>query len=161
MLHVYYSISDLLFDKGWTPDIMRFYLPDISLVKASYFFGKARYRVTHKGWDFRDDFRNLYCLFPYICNSFAKSVNKPFKDHVQCRRFNLKGVFAKNERGYRHTAKNKRFWSLLILVLSVTSIRRKLFITTHDKERSVHTNSESCNIQLGSQNNLLKSKQII
>ena len=89
MLHVYYSISDLLFDKGWTPDIMRFYLPDISLVKASYFFGKARYRVTHKGWDFRDDFRNLYCLFPYICNSFAKSVNKPFKDNIIDKRLKL------------------------------------------------------------------------
>ena len=24
----------------------------------------------------------------------------------------LKGVFAKNERGYRHTAKNKCLWSL-------------------------------------------------
>jgi len=38
----------------------------------------------------------------------------------------LKGVFAKNERGYRLTAINKRFWSLLILLLSVASIRRKL-----------------------------------
>ena len=38
----------------------------------------------------------------------------------------LKGVFAKNERGYRLTAKKKRFWSLLILLLSAASIRRKL-----------------------------------
>ena len=43
----------------------------------------------------------------------------------------LKGVFAKNERGYRLTAKNKRFWSLLILLLSVASISRKLLKTTH------------------------------
>ena len=43
----------------------------------------------------------------------------------------LKGVFTKNERGYRFTAKNKRFWSLLILLLSVASIRRKLLKTTH------------------------------
>ena len=62
----------------------------------------------------------------------------------------LKGVFAKNERGYRRNAKNKRFRSLLILLLSVASIRRKLLKTIHTKERSVHTNSESCNIQLGS-----------
>ena len=34
----------------------------------------------------------------------------------------LKGVFAKNERGYRLTAKNKRFWSLLILLLSVAFV---------------------------------------
>ena len=40
----------------------------------------------------------------------------------------LKGVFAKNERGYRPTAKK---WSLLILLLSVASIRRKLFKTAH------------------------------
>ena len=38
----------------------------------------------------------------------------------------LKGVFTKNKRGYRLTAKNKRFWSLLILLLSFASIRRKL-----------------------------------
>ncbi len=38
----------------------------------------------------------------------------------------LKGVFAKNERGYRFNAIKKRFWSLLILLLSVASIRRKL-----------------------------------
>ena len=58
----------------------------------------------------------------------------------------LKGVFAKNERGDRLAAKNKLFWSLLILLLSVASIRRNLLKTTHTEERSVHTNSESCNI---------------
>ena len=36
----------------------------------------------------------------------------------------LKGVLAKNERGYRRNAKNKRFRSLLILLLSVASIRK-------------------------------------
>ena len=40
------------------------------------------------------------------------------------------------------------FWSLLILLLSVASIRRKLLKTTNTEERSVHTNSERCNIQL-------------
>ena len=71
----------------------------------------------------------------------------------------LKGVFAKNERGYRLTAKNKRFWSLLILLLSVASISRKLLKTTHTEERIVFTNSESCNIQQFK--NLFNSKQII
>ena len=58
-------------------------------------------------------------------------------------------MFAKNERGYRLTAKNNRFWSLLFLLQSVASIRRKLLKTTYTEERSVHTNSESCNIRLG------------
>ena len=51
------------------------------------------------------------------------------------------GVFAKNERGYRLTAKK----ALLIatnLILSVEFIRRKLLKTTHTKDCSVHTNSE-------------------
>ena len=52
--------------------------------------------------------------------------------------------------GTGYGGKNKRFWSLLILLLPVASIRKKLLKTTHDEERSVHTNSESCNIQLGS-----------
>ena len=43
----------------------------------------------------------------------------------------LKGVFAKNERGYRLNAIKKRFLSLLILLLSVASIRRKLLKTSH------------------------------
>ena len=61
----------------------------------------------------------------------------------------LKRVFAKNEMGYRLTAKKYRWWSLLILVLSVASVRRKLLNTTYTEERSVHTNSENCNIQHG------------
>ena len=51
----------------------------------------------------------------------------------------LKGVFAKNERGYRLTAKNYPWLALLILLLSVVSIRRKLLKTTHIEERGVHT----------------------
>ena len=62
----------------------------------------------------------------------------------------LKGVFAKNERGYRLNAIKKRFWSLLILLLSVKPIRRKLLKTTYAEGCSVHANSESCNIRLGS-----------
>ena len=38
----------------------------------------------------------------------------------------LKGVFAKNERGYRLTEKYGRWCPLLILLLSVASTRRKL-----------------------------------
>ena len=64
---------------------------------------------------------------------------------VKMQNFALKGVFAKNERGYRLTVKNKRFWSLLILLRSVAYIRRKLLKMT--EELSVHTNSESCNIR--------------
>ena len=48
------------------------------------------------------------------------------------------GVFPKNKRGYIHKAKNYRFLSLLILLLSVVSIRRKLLKTTYGEERSVH-----------------------
>ena len=47
----------------------------------------------------------------------------------------LKGVFAKNEGGYRLNAIKKRFWSLLILLLSVASIRRKLLKITYTQEQ--------------------------
>ena len=70
----------------------------------------------------------------------------------------LKGVFAKIERGYRHTAKNNRFLSFLILLLSVTIKRRILLQTTYTKERSVHTKSKSCNIRVKNQ---FDFKQII
>ena len=49
----------------------------------------------------------------------------------------LKGVFAKNERGYRLTAEYCQWRSLLILLLSVASIKRKLLKTTNTEERSV------------------------
>ena len=55
----------------------------------------------------------------------------------------LKGVFAKNKRGYWLRSKNIWWWLLLILFLSILPIRRKLL------KRSLHilhTNSESCNI---------------
>ena len=59
----------------------------------------------------------------------------------------LKGVFAKNKRGYRLNAIRKRFWSPLILLLSDASIRRKLTKTSHTEERSAHTNWGSWNIR--------------
>ena len=60
----------------------------------------------------------------------------------------LKWVFTKIERGCTLSAKNYRWWSLLILLLFVASIRRKLLKATHTEERSVHINSDSCNIRL-------------
>ena len=39
--------------------------------------------------------------------------------------FCLKGVLTKNERGFRFTVKNNRFWSQLILLISVASKRTK------------------------------------
>ena len=73
----------------------------------------------------------------------------------------LKEVFAKNDRGYRLNAIKKRFWSILILLLSVASIRRKLLKTSHTEERSAHTNWENCNIQLRPWKNQFNFKQII
>ena len=35
-----------------------------------------------------------------------------------------------------------------LTILSVASMKRKLLKTTHTEERSVHANSESCNIRL-------------
>ena len=49
-----------------------------------------------------------------------------FQTLIKFQHTDLEGVFAKNEKGYRHMAKNKCFWSLLFLLLSVASIRRKL-----------------------------------
>ena len=75
----------------------------------------------------------------------------------------LKGVFAKNGRGYRLPSKNIRWWLLLIWLVSVASIRRKLLITTHTEERSVHTNSEKVAIFDSDRkkiNLIINSKQI-
>ena len=63
--------------------------------------------------------------------------------------------------GHRLTSKNIRRWSLLILLLSVASTRKKLLKTTHTEEPRVHTNSESCNIRLRSKIYQFNSKQII
>ena len=47
----------------------------------------------------------------------------------------LKGSVRENERMYRLTAINNRFWSLLIFLLSVASIMRKLLKTSETEER--------------------------
>ena len=67
----------------------------------------------------------LWQLHPVGTNSLVKS------SHIGHRVQALKGVFAKNERGYRLNAIKKRFWSLLFLLLSVASIRRNLLKTSH------------------------------
>ena len=74
----------------------------------------------------------------------------------------LQGVFAKNERRYISNYGEKiSAFDRNQLLLSVASKRRKLFETSYIEERSVHTNSESCNFQLGSLKNQFNSKQII
>ena len=53
---------------------------------------------------------------------------------------NKRGFTAKNERGCRLKSKNNRFRSLLlILPLSVASMRRKMLKTTYTEEGSVTT----------------------
>ena len=46
----------------------------------------------------------------------------------------FKGSVREKSKGYNLTAKKKRFWSLLILLLSIASIRRKLLTTNYTEE---------------------------
>ena len=68
-------------------------------------------------------------------------------------------MFGKNEREYRLAAINNCFWLLLIILLSIVSILRKLLKTYHTEEHRFLSNSESCNIWLGSLKNQFNSKQ--
>ena len=72
----------------------------------------------------------LWQLHPVGTNSMQ---DQPLvkSSHIGYLKQALKGVFAKNERGYRLNAIKKRFWSLLFLLLSVASIRRNLLKTSH------------------------------
>ena len=81
----------------------------------------------------------------------VKLWKKPLLSHIShfCNYVPRKGVFAKNERAYRLNAIKKRFWSLIIWLLSVASIRRKLLKTSHTEECSARTNWGSWNIRLG------------
>ena len=83
----------------------------------------------------------LLCFIVLIILNFALSF--------------LKGVFAKNERVYSFTSKNYRW--LLILLLSAASLMRKWLKTTYTEERSVHTNSASWSIRLGSKKKTIYS----
>ena len=70
-------------------------------------------------------------------------------------------MFAKNEMGmekyvekYSMVITNNLLsvlYSMMITtnLLSVASIRRKRLNTAHNEERCVHTNSESCNVRVG------------
>ena len=86
----------------------------------------------------------VYKLWKYqICLIYGQPSPPPSQNPSSPFLLGLKEVFTKNEKGYLQLM-------LLILLLSVASIRRKLLKTSHTEERRVHTNSERCNIQLGS-----------
>ena len=58
-------------------------------------------------------------------------------------------------------AKNTRFLSLVILLLSVASISRKLLKTTHVEERSVQQIQKAATFNSDRKKNQFNSKQII
>ena len=60
----------------------------------------------------------------------------------------FKGSVREKWKGYRLNAIKKSVWSLLILLLSVASIRKKLIKTSYTEERSAHTIWGSWNIRL-------------
>ena len=81
---------------------------------------------------------------PFLCFQLWKLSNCGFS---------LRGVLAKNERGYRLKWKNIRWWLLLILLLSVANISRKLL--------PKNVASIQLHIRLGSLKSRFNSKQII
>ena len=70
-------------------------------------------------------------------------------------------MFDKNEREYRLTTKINHLLSLLILRLSVASLRRKLLKTSYTEERSVHINLKVAIYDSNSKINQFDFKQII
>ena len=68
-----------------------------------------------------------------------------WKDSILEPKLLLKGVFVKNERGYRFKCDKKRLWSLLILLLSVASIRSKLLKTTNTEDPIFNLNHKQIN----------------
>ena len=69
---------------------------------------------------------NLSGSVSYICNFTW--------NYAYC---SIKGSDLEKWKGvYRLTSKNIRWWSLLILIISVASIRRKLLKTNHTEERT-------------------------
>ena len=69
----------------------------------------------------------IFVFFELALKNWAMNNSWPllfysFFKESRIKNYNLKGVFAKNERWYKHTTKNKFFWSLLILLLSFASI---------------------------------------
>ena len=86
----------------------------------------------------------------WVCgkNSIPLLYNCCFLKTALCMYKYLHGI--KGSVREKWKGKNNRFWSLLIFLLSVASIMRKLLKTSHTEERRFLTNSESCNIRLGS-----------
>jgi len=80
--------------------------------------------------------------------SSANRTDRKNSEQLEMSFIEIKGSVREKWKGDRLNAIKKRFWSLLILLLSVTSIRRKLLKTTYTEERSIYTNSERCNIRL-------------
>ena len=71
----------------------------------------------------------IFVFFELALKNWAMNNSWPllfysFFKESRIKNYNLKGVFAKNERWYKHTTKNKFFWLLLILLLSFASIRK-------------------------------------
>ena len=91
---------------------------------------------------------DMKIFLPFTIN-LDPYLKKIIKEEV---RFStLKGVFAKNKRGYRLTSNWIWWWLLLTLLLSVESIRRKGLKTTHTEECRTHRNSKSCIISIRSE----------
>jgi len=87
-------------------------------------------------WNLTSQYKKIFSFFN-VFNIFFILVNVEFKGSVR-----------EKWKGYRLNAIKKRFWSLIILLLSVASIRRKLLKTSHTEYLSAHTNWENCNIWL-------------
>ena len=95
-----------------------------------YFFRKSLQTSLSLGFSLQK------CLFLCIIKKVPLSPTTFFAFTIffrsnQFPNYWLKGVFAKNEKGYRLNAIKKRFCSPLILLLSVVSTRRKLLKTSH------------------------------
>ena len=118
--------------------------------KKKYYFSIRSFIVHHFFWKKYFDSYEIFSTSTKLTGSLCAKIfpEKSFCILFRMRRRqgDLKGVFAKKERGYRLNAIKKRFWSLLILLPSVASIRRKLLKTSHTEERSGHTNWENFNI---------------
>ena len=82
-----------------------------------------------------------YHTFPLMLLSFLQpfvQIPPPPRPKSSLFNFYLKGVFAKNKRGYMLTAKNKRFWSLLILYTSICCVYKEKIVINNLYWRTQH-----------------------